>query len=157
MIISFGHTTDALLAEQKTVTRREWTRGHARMFCEGLLVDAYDKSPRHGRKVATIRITRGPYRERLAEFPIQDVAGEGFAWMARTGREMPPVPWLTDEAALAWQGYRSALKRYFDNSFLVTEAEKAFCSAMHCAIRHVVGGVWVVRFELVSVEEVTPK
>ena len=155
MIISFGHTTDALLAEEKTVTRREWTNGHARMFREGLLVDAYDKSPRvHGRKVATIRITRAPYRERLAEFPIQDVAGEGFAWMARTGREMPPVPWLTDEAALAWQGYRSALKRYFDNSFLVTEAEREFCRAMHRAIRHVVGGVWVVRFELVSVEEV---
>lgn len=154
MVISFGHT-DALLAEQKTVTRREWTNGHAKMFREGQLVDAYDKSPR-GRKVATIRITRGPYRERLAEFPIQDVAGEGFAWMARTGREMPPVPWLTAEAALAWRGYQVALGRYFDNALLVTEAELAFCRAMHRAIRHVVGGVWVVRFELVSVEEVTP-
>ncbi len=153
MIISFGHTTDALVAEEKTVTRRTWTPGHARMFRDGQLVDAYDKSPRvHGKKVAVIRIVREPYREIFAEFPAADVASEGFAWMARTGREMPPVPWLRDEAASAWRGFRTSALRYSDSPLLVSEAERSFCRAMHRAIRHVVGpAVWVVRFELVEV------
>lgn len=58
MIISFAWTTQALLAGRKTVTRREWTDGHAAKFKPGDLVDAWDKLPRckGSKKVAVIRI-----------------------------------------------------------------------------------------------------
>ena len=57
MIISFAWTTTALLDGRKTVTRREWSDGHAAKFKPCDLVDAWDKSPRFkGKKVAVIRI-----------------------------------------------------------------------------------------------------
>lgn len=91
MLISFAWTTPALLSGHKTVTRREWTYGHARKFTVGMLVDAWDRSPRtgKGRKVATIRITRPPRRESTANLPTEDYAREGFAWLRDHGhREM---------------------------------------------------------------------
>lgn len=58
MIISFAWTTQALLDGRKTVTRREWSDGHAAKFKPGDLVDAWDKTPRckGSKKVAVIRI-----------------------------------------------------------------------------------------------------
>lgn len=86
MIVSFAWTTPALLAGAKTVTRRDWTYGHAQKFTVGMLVDAYDRSPRaHGKKVATIRITRPPHRESTANLPVEDYAREGFAWLREHG------------------------------------------------------------------------
>jgi len=86
VIISFAWTTPALLAGAKTVTRRDWKKQHAMQFAKGLLVDAYDKSPRqHVRKVATIRIKRDPHLETTAYLPIEEFAAEGFAWLAANG------------------------------------------------------------------------
>ena len=88
MIISFAWTTPALLAGAKTMTRRKWKAEHARKFKAGMLVDAYDKSPRaHGRKVATIRLTRDPYLEMLeGPIPGEVYRREGFAWLAAHGQ-----------------------------------------------------------------------
>jgi len=81
LIISFAHTTDALLAGLKTVTRREWKDSHAAKFRDGQLVDAYDHLPRSGgHKVATIRLTCDPYKERLADMPEGDLILEGGLW-----------------------------------------------------------------------------
>ena len=79
MIIAFAKTTPALLAGAKTVTRRDWKASHAAKFKPGMLVDAYDKSPRHGgKKVATIRIVSVC---RTNAVPASDWEGEGFAWL----------------------------------------------------------------------------
>ena len=49
-----------------------------------LIVDAYDRSPRAGgQKVATIRLTCDPYRERLADMPEEDLAAEGGLWVSK--------------------------------------------------------------------------
>lgn len=62
----------------KTVTRRDWDDKYAARFKAGMLVDAYDKSPRrHGKKVATIRITRDPYKQELCNMPDDHFEREG--------------------------------------------------------------------------------
>jgi len=90
MIIAFAHTTPALLAGRKSVTRRAWCARTValarRQFAEGKLIDAWDKSPRaHGRKVATIRLTEEPRLERTREIPDSDFEAEGFGFMEERG------------------------------------------------------------------------
>jgi uncharacterized protein YqfB (UPF0267 family) len=78
MIISFAWTTDALLQGKKTVTRRDWNDEYALRFCKGMMVDAYDKSPRiGGRKIATIKLTKEPYKQKLADMPDDHFQREG--------------------------------------------------------------------------------
>lgn len=85
MIISFAHTSPALLAGAKTVTRRDWTAAHAAKFRTGMLVDAWDHSPRvRGRKVATIRLTKDPYVESSAD-ALGDFWAEGFGYLEEHG------------------------------------------------------------------------
>lgn len=82
MIISFHWTAPALLAGAKTVTRRMWTPSHARLFHQGDLVAAYDRSPRYGgKRIASIRITKDPYLELARHAPESDWEAEGFAYM----------------------------------------------------------------------------
>lgn len=81
MIISFAHTTTALVCGAKTVTRRTWAPSHAAKFHVGDLVQAWNKTPRNkgAKKVAIIRITE-LYSERLCDMPESDVAAEGGRW-----------------------------------------------------------------------------
>lgn len=89
MIISFAWTTPALLAGAKTVTRREWKPEYASRFKVGMLVDAWDRSPRtgKGKKVATIRLTRDPYLQWTDDLPRSHYEREGFVWMEENGLE----------------------------------------------------------------------
>jgi len=85
LIISFAWTTGALLDGLKTVTRRLWKDSHAEKFKAGQIVDAYDRLPRSGgHKVATIRLTCDPYKERLADMPDGDLILEGGLWEDKT-------------------------------------------------------------------------
>jgi len=82
-IISFAHTTRALLAGEKTVTRRLWKESHMenfqRFYDEGRLDhDAWDQLPiQGGEKVAQIRLTQRPYWEPLGDMPEADLEKEG--------------------------------------------------------------------------------
>ena len=77
-IISFSWTREAIRNRTKTVTRRWWEDSHARKFKKGDLVAAYDKNPlAGGKKIATIRITRDPYKQPLRDMPISHVKREG--------------------------------------------------------------------------------
>lgn len=84
MIISFAWTTPALLAGQKTVTRRDWTPQHAARFHAGQLLDAWNYSPRvvqrNPHKVAVIRLLQDPYLELSSEIPAADWYAEGFEY-----------------------------------------------------------------------------
>jgi len=78
MIISFAWTTGALLAGEKTVTRRAWDDAYARRWVAGSVHEAYDRSPRAGgRRVGRIRLTRTAYKERLADMPDDHFRREG--------------------------------------------------------------------------------
>ena len=105
MIISFAWTTPALLAGAKTVTRRDWKPEHAAKFHAGMLVEAYDRSPRaHGRKVATIRLTSAPRREWSSHLSEADYEAEGFVWLRAHGQ------WETVDLVMAgWRGDRRLL------------------------------------------------
>lgn len=82
--VSFAHTTPALLAGRKTVTRREWKERYALSFKEGELLTALDKDRRAGGKpVAVIRLTQAPVWSN--EYPAEDYEAEGFAWMEDRG------------------------------------------------------------------------
>lgn len=82
-IISFAWTTPALIAGQKTVTRRDWSDDYARKFRAGDEVIAYDRSPRvGGQPVARLRLTHDVRRESNIAAPDSDYEAEGFAYLS---------------------------------------------------------------------------
>ena len=86
-IISFSWTTPALLALQKTVTRRKWDDKYAKTFRRGDYVQAYDKSPRFGgKKIATIQLTSDPYKE--WSNLCSDWHAEGFEYLTQIGAKL---------------------------------------------------------------------
>ncbi len=88
MIISFAWTIEALLTGKKTVTRRNWNDNYAKKFHLDDLVDAYNKSPRHGGvKVAVIKITKEPYKQILRDMPDSHFYREGGALYWSNKRE----------------------------------------------------------------------
>jgi hypothetical protein len=81
-IISFAWTTPALLARQKSVTRRQWKPEYACRFKSGDICLAYDKQPRYGGKpIAKIRLICDPYEENSRDIPWEDYIGEGFVFL----------------------------------------------------------------------------
>ncbi len=87
MILSFAWTTDALLAGKKTCTRRLWNERTARAWVNAynsdrLIHSAWNKMPlcRDAKKIADIRLTKGPYQERLTDMPQSDLSAEGGLW-----------------------------------------------------------------------------
>mgnify|MGYP000857425269 CR=1 FL=1 len=97
-IISFAWTTPALLAGEKTVTRREWSDDYAARFRVGELVAAYDRNPRFkGRQVAVIRLTEKPVLQSTADAPDADWEREGFKYLqsigARVNGHTPAALW----------------------------------------------------------------
>lgn len=90
MIISFGWTTPALLAGQKTRTRRQWTSRHAVHFKKGAVVDAWNTSPRNVKGnphvVARLRLTRDSHSQSTSEVTLaDDWEAEGFEYMTQHG------------------------------------------------------------------------
>lgn len=83
-IISFGYTWAAVVAGAKKVTRREWDEDYARSFCEGEVLQGWDRSPRfHGRRIADVRLTAQPYLEPVCQIPDEDYELEGFGFLYR--------------------------------------------------------------------------
>lgn len=81
-IISFAWTSPALLAGEKTCTRRRWSAKYARLFHKGDLVQAYSRTPQYGgKRIAIIRLTCDPYLEFTGQAPGDDFKAEGFYWM----------------------------------------------------------------------------
>jgi len=79
-VISFAWTTEAVLAGQKTCTRRDWVTRYALSFKQGELVQAWDKLPRAGgKRVGTIRLTEAPINSN--QYPEADYWNEGLGWM----------------------------------------------------------------------------
>ncbi len=94
VIIAFAKTTGALLAGEKSVTRRAWSDSHAAHFKAGQLVDAWNYTPRVNsarrgiaiaHKVATIRLTTKPRQEMSDTLSAAEYEAEGFAWMTANG------------------------------------------------------------------------
>jgi hypothetical protein len=81
--ISFGYTTPQLFAG-KSVTRRCWKDSYAQQFikrwqCGITTYIALDKDRRWGGKqIGWITLTCCPYKQRLSEMPLSDLAAEGF-------------------------------------------------------------------------------
>ncbi len=124
-IISFAWTSPALVAGEKTVTRREWQPNHASRFQPGDLVAAYDRQPRFGGKqIATIRIVSVTW-ERFQDMPDSDYAGEGFEYLAAHPELLPKSGPYSD----AYMVSRSRFAEWQESP----------------------DGSWVIRFELVEV------
>lgn len=85
MIISFSWTTDAFLADRKTVTRREWTTDYAKRFKPRDICKAYDKQPRFGGKQIGLIKVRSLTYENIKAMPNSDFENEGFAYMEEQG------------------------------------------------------------------------
>lgn len=66
LIMSFAWTSGAVQDRIKTETRRFWNDRYAKMFKKGMLVQAYDRSPRfRGKRIGWIRILKEPYKQKL--------------------------------------------------------------------------------------------
>ena len=90
MILSFAWTTDALLAGNKTCTRRVWSERTARAWVNAyksdrLIHTAWDKCScvKGAKQIADIRLTQLPYQERLGDMPQSDLDAEGGLWASR--------------------------------------------------------------------------
>lgn len=128
--ISFGWTSDALLAGRKTATCRDWKDAYAQQFSAGELVTAYDKSPRFGGKpIAIIRLTHAPTKGSPDEVLDDVYEQEGFAWYDEQAAQ----------GSLVGQSLRSHLKVGKDRTIREFLDENR------------VWGTWVIRFELVEV------
>ncbi len=122
--ISFTWTSAALRARRKNVTRRQWSEGYARSFQAGEVVAATDRQLRFGgKRIGTLRLTRAPYRESEAQMPDEDYEGEGYAFYDEHPELKPK----------AWRDIN--LKEKF-------EADRMWGEM-----------VWVIRFEILSLEE----
>lgn len=134
--ISFAWTVPALLAGEKTVTRRDWKASHAQGFSRGELVSAYDKDPRAGgQKIGEIRLKVPPYLEPVSEMPASDYDLEGFAYFEDHPEELPSSapPWM-----------RGLTRENFtDDTGLYVDADRLFYPGAGAR------ALYVVRFELV--------
>lgn len=121
--ISFAWTTAAFQARRKTVTRREWKDDYARSFKKNEIVAALNKVYRAGgRRIGLIRLTCDPYKESESLMPDSDYEAEGYAFLDEHP-EFKPVQW-----------HDVNLREKF---------EQDRCLGLE---------VWVVRFEILSVE-----
>jgi len=94
MWISFAHTTDAVIMERKTETRRDWVISHVKKFWADQVVDFWNKNPRNGGlKMGSITLAKAPYLEntRHLAYP-EDYEAEGFAFMEECGIQMAGMP-----------------------------------------------------------------
>jgi len=125
-IISFAYTTPALLARQKTVTRREWKHSYATSFGQHDRLLAYDRSPRSGgRQVGIIQLTERPYLEHISKMPDDDYYAEGFDYLDKA-----------DKAGYFLQnGKYHNIREYFD-------IQRRYADVT----------LWVVRFEILELE-----
>lgn len=99
MVISFAWTTPALVAGQKTCTRRDWDPRYATRFRSGQLVQAYDRQPRYrGKPVAIIRLTADPVLQNTRDIPEEDYKREGFEFLQAAGIKvdglLPQALWV---------------------------------------------------------------
>lgn len=87
-IISFAWTTPALLAAEKTVTRRAWKDAYALTFRAGERLQAWNASPRtgKGRQVGVVELTADPVKQSTARLPDSEWVAEGFACIFRIGQ-----------------------------------------------------------------------
>jgi hypothetical protein len=78
-ILSFSLTQEEFLSGNKTVTRRDWAESYHAMWERNRLIhDAYDNIPRAGgKKIGEIKLIAKPYKERLADMPLEDLTAEG--------------------------------------------------------------------------------
>lgn len=80
--ISFVWTSEQLLDGVKTCTRRAWTDNYAEYFVKAFhksqYLPAIDKSYYSGgKRVGALKLTCVPYKEKLADMPVTDLAAEG--------------------------------------------------------------------------------
>ena len=120
--ITFAWTTPALLAGAKTVIRQPWTEQKARQYRAGMLITAYDRSPRHGgRPLAILRLTSDPELQPLSDMTEADYEAEGWHWLHE---------------------HRDLMPRWITGSDFSPQAFDAW--------RQRPGSVWVVRFDVIA-------
>jgi hypothetical protein len=109
MNISFAWTVPALLAGEKSRTRRQWDADYARRFTAGQQALAFDRSPRFaGRPVALIELTAAPVLEPISAMPDKDFEREGFGFFERHPEAVP----ASDPLGIRAYGARRAFERW---------------------------------------------
>jgi len=117
-IISFAWTTPALLAGEKTRTRRNWSDKYAKRFKVGDLIQAYDRQPRFkGKRVAIIKILNIK-KENISLMPNKDYKKEGFAYLEKINKKI-----FGENPKMAFQEWRKEGGKYWVIDFEVLKNE----------------------------------
>ena len=93
--ISFGWTSPAIAAREKTKTRRNWKRPYAESFKKGELVGGLDrlrfvKGPREAKRFSIIRLLNRPYLQNTMRMKPEDYFAEGFHFLHANLDLVPP-------------------------------------------------------------------
>jgi hypothetical protein len=90
VFISFAWTSEAYLNGLKTCTRRDWKESHFQQWVKAyragnLVHDAWSNLPfvAGAEKIGRFRLTCEPYREPLADMPVEDLVAEGGLWESK--------------------------------------------------------------------------
>lgn len=134
-IISFGWTWPAIVAKEKTCTRRDWDKKYAMSFKPGEICHAWDFSPRsgHGKWIADIRI-KEVFHQNTFNMVDADFQDEGFDFFDRHTNLIPAIK-------------GSPLMKYFGSHYP--------CQRFFEAWKEEMKDLWVVRFEVLAVDEKT--
>lgn len=81
-VISMGRTSPPFVNEQKSVTRRDWSKVTARKFQHGQIFIAYSKQVMYGGEPLGIgQLTADPFKQQLNMMVGRDYAREGFEYL----------------------------------------------------------------------------
>lgn len=115
MIVSDGLTWPAIMAQRKSVTRRDWQRKTALRFKRGVVFQSYHNAPFAGGKlIAMCRMTHDAYPEAIGVMPDEDWIAEGFAHLHLNQWKIPEKvmseTWAQDGCSLrAFMRWRKEL------------------------------------------------
>ncbi|MHA1137987.1 MAG: hypothetical protein ACTSSE_16020 [Candidatus Thorarchaeota archaeon] len=103
-IISFGHTSPPFVAQEKSVTRRNWTERHARIFKEGKICKAYSKGPQYGGEcIGIIKITETPFKQHTDDMTPMDYRYEGFEYLDQQNKRITGEEFLLRKTFDVWR------------------------------------------------------
>lgn len=132
-IISFGWTWPAIVAKEKTCTRRDWNKKFALSFEPDEICHAWDFSPRsgHGKWIADIKI-KEVFHQNTFNMAEDDYKAEGFEFF---DKHKHIIPQIKGSPFLNYMDDDDPCRRFFWNW------------------KEEMKDLWVVKFKVMKVDE----
>ena len=101
--ISMACVTPSFVTGNKSVTRRNWTDRHSRLFTDGTQALVWNKQARFGGEpIGVLELTENPFKQSTGEMTVQDYDMEGFLELDTKYYEIERTMPVKD-AMLSWK------------------------------------------------------